>query len=199
MREAITGLVLAGGRARRMGGGDKGLRLLHGAPMVAHAIERLRPQVDGLIINANQNSAAYAALGYPVIADDETAGLEAYAGPLAGILTGLSLCATPLLVTVPCDSPLLPTDLVERLFAALAARGAQLAVARSASGLQPVFSLCRREVAGTLRDYLAAGGRKIDAWYAHLNFVAVDFPDEAAFANINTPEQLEMIERLERP
>lgn len=188
----VTGLILAGGLARRMGGGDKGLRVFRGKAMVAHAIERLAPQVDMLIINANQNRESYAALGYPVIADV----IDGYAGPLAGLHAGLSACTTPLLVTAPCDSPFLPLDLVARLCAALEADAAQLAVAQCGGKAQPVFALCRREVLESLSAFLAGGGRKVDAWYAALKVVEVTFPDEAAFANINTPEELE---RLEKP
>lgn len=186
----VTGLILAGGLARRMGGGDKGLRPFRGKPMVAHAIERLAPQVDALIINANQNREAYEALGHPVIADAVTG----YAGPLAGLHAGLCACTTPLLVTAPCDSPFLPLDLVGRLYAELTNAGAQLAVAQTGGRAQPVFALCRREVLDNLTGYLAGGGRKVDAWYAALSVVEVPFDDETAFANINTPEELERLE-----
>jgi len=195
LAEAVTGLVLAGGQARRMGGGDKGLRPFRGLPLAAHAIARLRGQVDQLIINANQNLEAYRALGYPVIADAVSESMEAYAGPLAGLYAGLSACSTPLLVTVPCDSPLLPLDLVARLRQGLVATGAELAVARSASGLQSVFSLCRRSVLDRLAAYLEGGGRKVDGWHASLNVVQVDFPDEGAFVNINTLAELEQLEK----
>jgi len=186
----VTGLILAGGLARRMGGGDKGLRLFRGRPMVAHAIERLAPQVDALLINANQNRESYSALGYPVIADV----IDGYAGPLAGLHAGLSACATPLLMTSPCDSPFLPLDLVTRLRAALEVAAAQLAMARSGGWNQPVFALCRREVLDSLSAFLGNGGRKVDAWYAELKVIEVEFPDDAAFANINTPEDLERLE-----
>lgn len=188
----VTGLILAGGLARRMGGGDKGLRLFRGKPLVAHAIARLAPQVAALLINANQNHAAYAALGYPVIAD----AIAGFAGPLAGLHAGLGQCATPLLATAPCDSPFLPLDLVAQLHAALEAADAQLAVAQCDGRAQPVFALCRREVLEHLSAFMAGGGRKIDAWYATLKVVEVPFPDAACFANINTPEELE---RLETP
>ena len=193
MAESVTGLVLAGGQARRMGGGDKGLRQLRGRPLVAHAIARLRDQVDALMISANQNLEAYRALGYPVVTDGDA--LEAYAGPLAGLHAGLSACATPLLVTVPCDSPLLPLDLVSRLRDRLAAAGAELAVARTASGLQPVFSLCRRTVLDSLTRYLDGGGRKMERWYAELSSVNVAFADEDAFVNINTLSELEGLQQ----
>lgn len=192
MSEAITGLVLAGGRARRMGG-DKGLRLFRGQPLLAHVTARLRGQVDALVINANQNLDAYRGLGYPLISD--TTAVEAFAGPLAGLHAGLSLCATPLLVTVPCDSPLLPLDLVARLRDGLEAAGADLAVARTSDGLQPVFALCRRRLLDNLTTFLDAGGRKIDRWHTFLHVATVDFADEEAFVNINTLAELEALQR----
>lgn len=184
---AITGLVLAGGLGRHMGGVDKGLVELDGKPMVAHVLTRLVPQVDSVLINANQNIDRYAAFGKPVVPDR----IEGFAGPLAGLHAGLSAASTPLLVTVPCDSPFLPLDLVERLRAALDAAQAQLAVPRTGDQAQPVFSMVRREVLEDLAQFLAGGGRKIDAWYARLKVIEVAFDDEAeAFANINTREEL---------
>ena len=195
MTEAVTGLVLAGGQARRMGGGDKGLRLFRGQPLVAHAIARLRPQVDSMIVNTNQNHEAYQAFGYPVIADAVSDALEAYAGPLAGLHAGLCYCTTPLLVTVPCDSPLLPTDLVDRLRQAMLAADAELAVARTHDGLQSVFSLCRRSVLDSLSSFLDGGGRKVDRWHQILRVAQVDFADDSAFININTLAELEKLEQ----
>lgn len=183
----VTGVVLAGGLGRRMGGVDKGLQLLDGRPMVVHAIERLRPQVDELLINANQNLDRYAAFGHPVVADS----IEGFAGPLAGLERGLATAAYPLVATVPCDSPFLPHDLVQRLCTALVAGSAELAVARTGSQPHPVFCICRRELHAHLAAYLAGGGRKIDHWYASLRVVEVDFGDEAAaFDNLNTTDEL---------
>ena len=186
----ITGLILAGGLGRRMGGRDKGLQPFRGKPMAAWAIERLAPQVDALLINANQNLEAYAAFGYPVVPDR----IAGFAGPLAGLHTGLLACETPLLVTAPCDSPFLPEDLVARLHDALEAAGANLAVAKTGEQPHPVFSLVRREVLDGLTAFLEAGGRKVDAWYAALKVAEVPFPDERAFANINTLEELNELE-----
>lgn len=184
---AITGLVLAGGQGRRMGGVDKGLALLDGHPMVEWVLQRFAPQVDHVLINANQNLERYAAFGHPVIAD----AIGGFAGPLAGLHAGLSACRTPLLATTPCDSPFLPLDLVSRLAAALHQGDAQLAVAKTGPQAHPVFCLTRREVLQSLTDFLAGGGRKIDAWYAALKVVEVGFDDEeAAFANINTRDEL---------
>lgn len=188
----ITGVVLAGGQGRRMGGVDKGLQLLRGQPMVQWVIERFAPQVDELLINANQNIEQYQALGYRVIPD----AIGGYAGPLAGLHCGLSAAHHPLAVTVPCDSPFLPLDLVARLYAALQQNDADLAVARTGNQPHPVFCLCRTSVLPNLTQFLAGGGRKIDAWYASLNTVEVAFDDEAeAFANINTPEELSCMQQ----
>ena len=185
--ERITGLVLAGGLGRRMGGVDKGLSLLDGEPLVEHIIRRLAPQVGQLIINANQNHDIYAGFGYPVVGDR----IEGHAGPLAGLEAGLAACTTPYLLTVPCDSPFLPADLVERLATALHAADAQLAVAKTFDQPHPVFCLCRRDLAEHLGDFLAGGGRKIDRWYGSLKVVEVAFDDEeAAFRNINTRDEL---------
>lgn len=186
----ITGLILAGGMGRRMGGRDKGLQPFRGKPMAAWSIERLAPQVDALLINANQNIETYAAFGYPVLPDR----IGGFAGPLAGLHTGLLAAQTPLLVTAPCDSPFLPEDLVARLHGALVEHAADLAVAKTGAQAHPVFSLVRREVLDSLTDFLEAGGRKIDAWYAALNVVEVPFEDEGAFSNINTLEELNQLE-----
>jgi molybdopterin-guanine dinucleotide biosynthesis protein A len=187
-RDKVTGVVLAGGQGRRMGGVDKGLVELRGRPMAGWVLERLRPQVDELIINANQNAERYAAFGYPVFPDD----IGGFAGPLAGLHAALSRARHPLVATAPCDSPFLPADFVERLHAALDTAGAKLAVARTFDQPQPVFCLCRRDVLPHLGEFLAAGGRKIDLWYATLKIVEVRFDDEAdAFRNINTRDELQ--------
>ena len=181
----ITGLVLAGGQGRRMGGVDKGLQLLRGKPMAQWAIERLAPQVDEVLINCNQNLEAYARFGRRLVPDE----IRGFAGPLAGLHAGLRAAAHPLVVTVPCDSPFLPEDLVLRLESKM--EGKDLAVAKTGDQPHPVFSMVRREVLGNLEAFLSGGGRKIDAWYASLRTVEVSFDDEAdAFRNINTLEEL---------
>jgi molybdopterin-guanine dinucleotide biosynthesis protein A len=186
-RRDVTGIVLAGGQGRRMGGIDKGLIPLSGRAMVAHVIDRLAPQVGAIVVNANQNADAYAAYGHPVVAD----AVGGFAGPLAGLHAGMSAATTPYVVTVPCDSPFLPADLVARLAAALVAAGAQLAVARTFDQPHPVFALARRDVLPHLAAFLAEGGRKIDLWYASLGIVEVPFDDCAeAFRNINTRDEL---------
>ena len=199
MAEAVTGIVLAGGLGRRMGGVDKGLQVLRGQPMAAHVLERLAPQVDALVINANQNTERYAALGAPFGASVVPDHIAGYAGPLAGLHAGLDAATTPLVVTVPCDSPFLPADLVARLRAALDDAGADLAVAKTGTQAHPVFALVRAGVRANLEAFLSGGGRKIDAWYAALRVIEVAFDDEAdAFENINTREELQGFERAGR-
>lgn len=186
-RDDITGIVLAGGQGRRMGGVDKGLVDFAGKPMVAHAIARLLPQVGALMINANQNAERYAAFGHPVVAD----AIGGFAGPLAGLHAGLAAARTRYVVTSPCDSPFLPVDLAARLAAALVDARAMLAVARTGDQPHPVFALVERSVLPHLAAFLTDGGRKIDAWYATLDVVEVPFDDEAeAFRNINTRQEL---------
>ena len=188
---SVTGVILAGGQGSRMGGVDKGLQPFRGKPMVAHVIERLAPQVDELLVNANRNLEAYAAFGHRVIADE----IEGFAGPLAGFERGLAHAAHPLVVTVPSDSPCLPGDLVARLLAALRDAQTDLAVARTGEQPHPVFCLMRREVHASLREFLASGQRKIDRWYSQLRVVEVPFDDEPdAFLNINTREELARLE-----
>lgn len=189
--QKITGIILAGGQGRRMGGTDKGLQLLRGKPLVAWVLERLAPQVDELLISANRNLDAYARLGYRVI-PDESGGIEKFAGPLAGLQQGLNEAAHPLVLTVPCDSPFLPADLAQRLYAALNRENAQLAVAKTFNQPHPVFCLCRQDLLPHLDAFLKTGGRKFDAWYSTLKVAEVNFDDEAeAFGNINTLEELQ--------
>jgi len=183
----VTGIVLAGGMGRRMGGVDKGLVALAGRPLVAHVLERLAPQVGGIVVNANQNAERYAEFGYPVVPDT----VGGFAGPLAGLQAGLTLATTPYVVTVPCDSPFLPADLVARLAAGLERERAQLAVAQTFAQPHPVFALVDRRVLPHLTAFLEGGGRKIDAWYASLPVATVAFDDAAdAFRNINTVDEL---------
>src|SRR5580765_2631097 len=163
----VTGMVLAGGQGRRMGGVDKGLQLLHGKPMVVHVLARLAPQVDEIVINANQNVGTYRAFGHPVVSDD----IGGFAGPLAGLHAGMKAAKSPLVVTVPCDSPFLPLDLVVRLNSSLGRN--DLAVAKTGDQPHPVFSLMKTDLLKNLEAFLVKGGRKIDAWYGSLKFVEV--------------------------
>ena len=190
----VTGVILAGGQGRRMGGVDKGLKVLRGKPMAAWVIERFGRQVDEILINANQNLDAYAALGHRVIPD----AIAGFAGPLAGLHRGLSEARHELVATAPCDSPFLPPDLIVRLHEALETRGADVAVAKTGDQPHPVFCLCRKGVLPGLTQFLAGGGRKIDAWYASLKVVEVAFDDNpGAFSNVNTEAELKAFE--ERP
>ena len=188
----VTGVILAGGQGRRMGGVDKGLKVLRGKPMVAWVLERFAPQVKEVLINANQNLERYAALGHRVIPDE----IAGYAGPLAGLHRGLTEAAYALVATVPCDSPFLPSDLIQRLRGAIYNTESDVAVAKTADQPHPVFCLCRKSVLSGLTKFLAGGGRKIDAWYASLKVVEVAFDDNpGAFSNINTEEELLALER----
>ncbi len=186
-RLAITGVILAGGQGRRMGSVDKGLQVLRGKPMVQWVLERFAPQVDEVLINANQNIDMYKTFGHQVVPDE----IGGYAGPLAGLHRGLSTATHNLIATAPCDSPFLPLDLIARLYAALNEQQADLAVARTGDQPHPVFCLTRKSVLPELTAFLQSGGRKIDAWYAALKVAEVRFDDAAeAFSNINTVAEL---------
>jgi molybdopterin-guanine dinucleotide biosynthesis protein A len=195
----ITGLVLAGGRGSRMGGVDKGLQAFGGATLVQNAAARLAPQVGRLMINANRNLEAYAALGHPVWPDDP----PDFAGPLAGMLAGLEHCTTDYLVTVPCDTPHFPQDLVSRLSIALSAAGAVIAVAHTREtdapagrlNPQPVFCLAHVSLRDGLRAFIAGGERKTGLWSRGLRNVAVEFAESEAFFNVNTLEELARADR----
>jgi len=192
-KDDITGLILAGGRGSRMGGVDKGLQNHQGIPLAMHALLRLGPQVGHLMINANRNLGAYEAMGVPVWPD----ALPDYPGPLAGFLAGLERCETPYLVTVPCDSPLFPPDLVERLLAALERDDAEIAmpvtVENGVRQPQPVFCLMRASVLDSLVAFTLSGQRKIDRWTAQCRCVEVEFDDARAFVNANTLAELQQL------
>lgn len=192
----ITGVILAGGRAERMGGQDKGLLYLAGRPLAAHALAAMRPQVEALVINANRNLDAYRSLGCPVVSDS----VGEFFGPLAGMLAALEFAETPYLLTVPCDSPLIPEDYARRMLTALEREGAELGVASDGKRLQPVFALLCTEIKDSLRAYLEAGNRKIDRWFGQHRAAVADFADRPAmFRNINTPEELARLESEYRP
>jgi molybdopterin-guanine dinucleotide biosynthesis protein A len=188
--EDITGLILCGGRGSRMGGADKGLQNFKGVPLAMHALLRLGLQTGHVMINANRNLAAYESMGVPVWPDP----IGDFAGPLAGWLAGLERCETPYLVTVPCDTPHFPTDLVEKLAAALRAEDADIAMAATLEDgqvqLQPVFCLLKTGLMESLVAYLHAGQAKIDRWTAQHRCATVVFDDTAAFANANTAQEL---------
>lgn len=197
----ISSIILAGGRATRMGGADKGLVILQQKPLIQHVISRLLPQVDEIIINANREIAQYQALGYPVFQDKSLQdGKPDFIGPLAGMHLGLKHCQHKYLLTAPCDSPLLPFDLVARLLDNFLKNDADIAVATSNGDTHPVFCLCKKTALKSLDDYLANGGRKVSAWQKSLRYIEVDFSDcidengNDAFANLNTLEDLTTLE-----
>jgi molybdenum cofactor guanylyltransferase len=168
-----------------MGGQDKGLIPLAGRPMVEHVLERFRPQVDEVMISANRNRDHYAGFGHAVVEDI----MSDYPGPLAGVLSALHATRQPWLAIVPCDSPLLPGDLVERLLRSALGDSAELAVAHDGARLQTMFALLHRSLLAPLRAYLEGGGRRVDTWYAQHRMVIADLSDHPeAFVNVNTPE-----------
>jgi molybdopterin-guanine dinucleotide biosynthesis protein A len=196
----VAGLVLAGGRGTRMGGVDKGLQMLHGEPLALHVARRLAPQTDALLISANRHLDTYRALGAPFGAAVVSDASDDFAGPLAGILAGLRAAGTEFVLCAPCDSPYLPTDLAERLRTALDATGADLATATTADAQgrvsrHPVFALLPTSLAGDLAAFLAAGERKVGAWYARHMTAEVGFADERAFYNVNSLQELADLER----
>lgn len=203
--DQITALILAGGRGSRMGGLDKGLQNFQGMPLALHTLTRL--QISGgvgqIMVNANRNLAAYESFGAPVWPD----GLDDYAGPLAGFLTGLERCETPFLLTVPCDTPLFPLDLAARLASALDAQEADIAMVNAPEAdsqgqwrlhSQPVFCLLHVSLLESLVRFTQHGGRKIGAWTAQHRTVMVPFDlpgdDKHAFCNVNSLTELRQLE-----
>jgi molybdopterin-guanine dinucleotide biosynthesis protein A len=195
--EHITGLILAGGRAQRMGGIDKGLIPFHDKPLIESAISRLKPQVSTILINANRSIAKYSHYGYPVLMDET----PDFSGPLAGFSVGLKNCKTPYLLTSPCDSPLLPTDLAKTMSVELEDNNLELVFASSkeANGKvwsQPVFCLMKTSLQDSLNAFLSKGDLKIDRWFKELRSGTVVFENPQAFANVNTPEELAALEKV---
>ena len=187
----VTGVVLAGGRAQRMGGEDKGLVELADKPMISYVLERLNAQVGAVLINANRNIERYRQLGWPVISDTMTG----YLGPLAGMSVAMQAADTKYIITAPCDSPFLPNDYVQRMFDQLN-DDADLAVATDGDRWQPVFSLIDTRLHDSLSAYLESGERKIDSWFRQHTVAEVSFSDHTeAFLNINTLQDLEHIEQ----
>jgi molybdopterin-guanine dinucleotide biosynthesis protein A len=182
----VTGLVLAGGRGARMGAVDKGLQVFHGRPLVAQALARLGPQVDAIVVSANRHLDRYAAFGHRVVAD----AVEGFAGPLAGLHAGLVACETEWMVSVPCDAPGFPLDLVERLANGLQDDEVDLTIAGTSERTHPVFCMMRKSVARDLVRFMDGGGRGVHAWVNTMRSRTVSFADESAFRNINTLEDL---------
>jgi molybdenum cofactor guanylyltransferase len=191
-----SSLILSGGRATRMNGADKGLVTLQQKPLIAHVLARLKPQVDEIFINANREIATYQAFGYPVLQDEN----EEFIGPLAGFSLGLQHAKHDYVLTVPCDSPLLPFDLVERLLNGMTKAHADIAVASSDENAHPVFCLMKKSVLPSLTEYLASGERKVSTWQKSQQYIEVDFSGHNlnsmadAFVNLNTFEDLTTLE-----
>jgi molybdenum cofactor guanylyltransferase len=191
VRDQVTGVILAGGKATRMGGVDKGLVPIKGRPMIAWVIDALRPQVADVLINANRSRDSYSEFGCPVVDDGD----KDFRGPLAGMASGMRAARTPYIAVVPCDSPLIGEELVRRLYAAAQSSGSPIAAVHDGERLQPVFALLSCELLDDLAGYLDEGERKIDRWYARHGYERVDFSDVAeSFANINAPDDKRAVE-----
>lgn len=187
----ITGVILAGGRARRMNGADKGLLEFAGKPLVEHTLARLTPQVSEVMINANRNHVRYASYGLPLVADK----LDGYCGPLAGMHSAMCAAQTDYIVTTPCDSPLIPNDLVRRMLMTLLRENAELCTAHDGLRLQPIYTMIPRTLATGLLGYLLSGGRKVEDWLRCHRLAVADFSDQPeAFLNINTPQDHQLCE-----
>lgn len=183
----VTVVILAGGGSRRMHGQDKGMLPLQGKPLIAHVIDRLAPQTARLLLNCNDNCSAYEDFGYPLVSDSLTGGL----GPLAGLLSAMQQCETKYLLSVPCDSPYLPTDLVSRMWQSLQQSGSDACSINDGQRLHPVIMLVSRQLSSNLEGYLVSGGRKVQEWFERQSHCVADFSDQPhSFANINTPEEL---------
>lgn len=188
--EDITGIILAGGRAQRMGGIDKGLVELQGKPMIAYVLKRLTPQVGRIIINANRNLDDYRYWADSIVKDS----IGEYDGPLAGMASGLEATSTKYALTCPCDSPLLAGDLAKRMYSQSIAEQAEIAVASDGSRLHPVFLLIQQSLLPSILAFLRAGERKIDKWFEQHTTTIVDFSDKPeTFLNVNTIEDKEKL------
>ena len=182
----ISTIILAGGRATRMGGADKGLLTLKEKPLIAWVLDHIRHQSDEIMISANRNIAQYACYGYPVITDK----IEGFQGPLAGLHSAMLAAQHDLILTVPCDTPFLPDNLVSSLHAAMIAQNAQIAIPSAGGRTHHAIMLCKRALVSDLTDYLTSGERKVMTWQAKHPHAIVPFDDATAFNNFNTPEDL---------
>jgi molybdopterin-guanine dinucleotide biosynthesis protein A len=187
----VTAVILAGGKGRRMDGKDKGLVELANRPLIEYVIDAIKPQVETIILNANRNQEQYSQYGYQVISD----ALLDYQGPLAGFISALKSSTTSHIVTLPCDGPFLPKDLVARLILALTDSEAEIAVAHDGDRMQPVYSLIPTTLINSLSHFLDTGERKIDLWYKQNRVALADFSDcPEKFRNINTAEQRDRLQ-----
>ena len=195
-KQNVTAVILAGGKGRRMDGKDKGLVELANRPLIEYVIDAIKPQVETIILNANRNQEQYSRYGYPVISD----ALVDYQGPLAGFICALKSSTTSHIVTLPCDGPFLPKDLVERLIIALNTNTAEIAVAHDGDRMQPVYSLIPTALIRSLNAFLDTGERKIDLWYKQHQVALADFSDcPETFRNINTAEQRDQLQNEGMP
>lgn len=190
-RQIFTGVILAGGQARRMGGQDKGLIELNNSPMIQYVLDAIVPQVSKVIINANRNREIYAHYGHEVINDE----FEGFCGPLAGMASSMRRVTTPFMLTAPCDSPFVPEDIAKRLYIQLAKKDADISVAHDGERIQPVFVLLKTSLLDSMLDFLNRGERKIDKWFEQHKLAVTDFSDKPdTFININSKDELNMIE-----
>lgn len=188
---SITSVILAGGLARRMGGVDKGLISFLGKPMLSHVIERITPQVDEILVNANREISQYQSFGLPVLQDE----IEGFAGPLSGLHVGMKHAKSEFILSVPCDSPFLPSNLATQLMTALQKRRAEIAIAKTGDQTHPVFCLCRTDLASDLEKFLVDGGRKVEDWQKKHHLTMASFDDQPiAFSNVNTMLDLHALE-----
>lgn len=190
-KQDITAVILAGGKGRRLAGTDKGLMTFNDHPLINHILNAIKPQVGGILINANRNLDKYENLGYPVIRDD----MDDFQGPLAGFAVAMQNAGTEYIVTLPCDGPFIPDDYVQKLASALHEQQSELAVAHDGTRLQPVHALLPVNLLDSLMGFLQSGDRKIDRWYALHKMALADFSSSReTFTNINTPEEHERLQ-----
>ena len=191
MHNDVTAIVLAGGQARRMGGVDKGLVTLNNRPLIEYVLDSLKSQTRHIIINANRNHERYKKYGYPIVEDD----IQDYSGPLSGISSCMKITRTRYLVSVPCDSPFIPGDLISRLYQSIINEQSEISVVHDGERMQPVFALMKVSLLPSLLDYLSSGERKIDRWYSFHRLSECDFSDNpGAFININTQDEISNLE-----
>ena len=191
-KERITGIILAGGRATRMGGHDKGLVQINNQAMIVYVIDALRPQVAGIVLNVNRNKSMYKKFGYPIVADD----LAGFQGPLAGMAAAMNKVSTDYIFTCPCDGPLLADDIVARMFTTINDQGAEICVANDGDRMQSVCALINCRLRESLFVYLAGEDRKIEHWYKQHKLAQADFSDKKhCFLNANRPQDLETISK----
>ena len=182
----ITAVILAGGKGSRLGGQDKGLVIYKGKPLIAHVLERIQPQVEQILISANRNQSKYQKYGYTVINDE----LSNFQGPLAGFASAMKIAKTDYILTLPCDGPKLPLDLVSRMTQEIKEKSG-IAVAHNGERLQPVYAMIPVALLDSLENFLANGHRKVESWYAEQKSHVVDFSEQSnAFFNINRKQDL---------